>query len=90
MPATAADYFGTPNAGAIYGAMIVAWSVGGVVGPLLTAGLYEASGQSYTLPFLVLAAIALVSVVLPMVTRMPAPPAGVPSESAEPAVRPAR
>ena len=37
MPATAADFFGTPNAGAIYGAMIVAWSIGGIVGPLIAA-----------------------------------------------------
>lgn len=73
MPATSADYFGTPNAGAIYGAMIVAWSIGGVVGPLLTAALYEANNQSYTLPFLVLAAIALVSLVLPLITKMPSP-----------------
>jgi OFA family oxalate/formate antiporter-like MFS transporter len=77
MPATAADYFGTPNAGAIYGAMIVAWSIGGVVGPLLTAALYDADNQSYTLPFLVLAAIALVSLVLPRITRMPSEPATV-------------
>jgi OFA family oxalate/formate antiporter-like MFS transporter len=75
MPATAADYFGTPHAGAVYGAMIVAWSLGGVVGPLLTATLYEADNQSYTLPFTVIAAIALVSLVLPLVTKMPAPPA---------------
>jgi OFA family oxalate/formate antiporter-like MFS transporter len=71
MPATAADYFGTPNAGAIYGAMIVAWSIGGVVGPLATALLYEASGQSYTLPFTVIAVVALVALVLPMITKMP-------------------
>jgi MFS transporter, OFA family, oxalate/formate antiporter len=77
MPATAADYFGTPHAGAVYGAMIVAWSIGGVVGPLLTAALYEADEQSYTLPFTVLAVIALVSLVLPVVTRMPSVPAEV-------------
>ena len=71
MPATAADYFGTPNAGAIYGAMIVAWSIGGVVGPLVTAWLYEANDQSYTVPFTVIAVVALVSLVLPMITRMP-------------------
>ncbi len=71
MPATAADYFGTPNAGAIYGAMIVAWSIGGVVGPLATALLYEASGQSYTLPFTVIAVVALVALVLPIITKMP-------------------
>ena len=72
MPATAADFFGTPHAGAVYGAMIVAWSIGGVVGPLLTAALYEANGQSYTVPFTVIAAVALVSLALPLVTRMPA------------------
>jgi MFS transporter, OFA family, oxalate/formate antiporter len=83
MPATAADYFGTPNAGAIYGAMIVAWSIGGVVGPLLTAALYDADNQSYTLPFLVLAAIALVSLVLPRITRMPSEPATVAPATAE-------
>jgi OFA family oxalate/formate antiporter-like MFS transporter len=74
MPATAADFFGTPNVGAVYGAMIVAWSIGGVVGPLVTALLYEASGKHYTLPFTVLAIVALVSLVLPMVTKMPSTP----------------
>jgi MFS transporter, OFA family, oxalate/formate antiporter len=73
MPATAADYFGTPNAGAIYGAMIVAWSIGGVVGPLVTAKLYEANGNNYTVPFTVIAVVALVSLVLPLTTRMPSP-----------------
>jgi OFA family oxalate/formate antiporter-like MFS transporter len=78
MPATAADFFGTPNAGAVYGAMIVAWSIGGVVGPLLTAALYESSG-GYTLPFTVLAVIALVSLVLPLITKMPSAPATAPA-----------
>jgi MFS transporter, OFA family, oxalate/formate antiporter len=71
MPATAADFFGTPNAGAIYGAMIIAWSIGGVVGPLVAAKLYESSG-SYDRPFTVLGIVALVSVVLPIITRPPA------------------
>jgi OFA family oxalate/formate antiporter-like MFS transporter len=71
MPATAADFFGTPNAGAIYGAMIIAWSIGGVVGPLVSAKLYESSG-SYDLPFTVLGIVALVSAILPFITRPPA------------------
>ena len=52
MPATAADFFGTPNAGGIYGAMIIAWSIGGVVGPLMAAKLYESTG-GYSVPFTV-------------------------------------
>ncbi|GII23032.1 L-lactate MFS transporter [Planosporangium mesophilum] len=75
MPATAADYFGTTHAGAIYGAIIVAWSIGGVVGPTVTALLYERGGHSYTLPFTVLALVALMAVALPVVTRMPTEPA---------------
>jgi OFA family oxalate/formate antiporter-like MFS transporter len=70
MPATAADFFGTPNAGAIYGAMIVAWSIGGVVGPLVSAKLFESSG-SYDLPFTVLGIVALASLLLPLITRPP-------------------
>src|SRR3954449_9529695 len=71
MPATAADFFGTPNAGAIYGAMIIAWSIGGVVGPLIAARLYESTG-GYTTPFPVLGVVALVSAALPLITRPPA------------------
>src|SRR5690242_6549008 len=71
MPATAADYYGTPNAGAIYGAMIIAWSIGGVVGPLIAARLFESTG-GYTTPFTVLGIVALVSAVLPLITRPPA------------------
>jgi OFA family oxalate/formate antiporter-like MFS transporter len=70
MPATAADYFGTPSAGAIYGAMIVAWSVGGIVGPLVAARLYESSG-GFTVPFTVLGVIALAALVLPAFARPP-------------------
>jgi MFS transporter, OFA family, oxalate/formate antiporter len=77
MPATAADYFGTPNAGAIYGAMIVAWSIGGVAGPLLTALLYESSG-GYGVPFTVIGVMAGVALVLPLVTRMPSSPIATP------------
>ena len=73
MPATAADYYGTPNAGAIYGAMIIAWSIGGVAGPLLLARLYEAYDKSYGTPFTIIGIIAAVSIVLPLLTRMPRP-----------------
>jgi MFS transporter, OFA family, oxalate/formate antiporter len=69
MPATAGDYFGLRNAGAIYGLMIVGWSIGGVVGPLLAAALIE--GDAYTTAFTTIAVLAFVSIVLPLVTRPP-------------------
>ncbi|HUE96817.1 MAG TPA: OFA family MFS transporter [Longimicrobiaceae bacterium] len=71
MPATAADFFGPANAGAIYGAMIVGWSVGGVVGPLGIAALADATG-SFTTPFYLISAMALLSAILPVTTTKPA------------------
>jgi len=70
MPATAGDYFGVKNAGAIYGLMIIAWSIGGVVGPIIAAALIG-SGKHYGTAYTTIAIIALVAVVLPFITRMP-------------------
>ena len=70
MPATAGDFFGLKFAGAIYGLMLVAWSLGGIVGPLITAALIGPS-KSYTTAYTVIGIIALVAIVLPLVTRMP-------------------
>ncbi len=71
MPATAADFFGPENAGAIYGAMIVGWSIGGVVGPLVIAAIADATG-GFAIPFYIIAAMVLVSSVLPLGTKPPA------------------
>lgn len=67
MPATAGDFFGLRNAGAIYGLMIIGWSIGGVVGPLLVAALI--TGKSYALAFTVIGIIAAAAMILPVITR---------------------
>lgn len=69
MPATAGDFFGLRNAGAIYGLMIVGWSLGGVIGPFVVAGLI--SGTAYTVAFTTIAVIAILALALPLVTRPP-------------------
>ena len=69
MPATAGDFFGLKHAGAIYGLMIVAWSLGGVVGPQIAAALI--SGKNYTMAFTTIGVIALAAMILPLVTRPP-------------------
>jgi OFA family oxalate/formate antiporter-like MFS transporter len=69
MPATAGDFFGLRNAGAIYGLMIVAWSIGGVVGPLVVAWL--TNGDSYTTAFTTIGILAIVAMALPLITRAP-------------------
>jgi OFA family oxalate/formate antiporter-like MFS transporter len=70
MPATAGDFFGVKNAGAIYGLMIIGWSIGGVVGPVIAAALIGPE-DNYTLAYTTLGIIALAAVVLTFITKMP-------------------
>ena len=70
MPATAGDFFGVRHAGAIYGLMIVGWSIGGVVGPLIASALIGEE-KNYTTAYTTLGVIALVAIVLPLITRIP-------------------
>jgi len=70
MPATAGDYFGVKHAGAIYGLMILGWSLGGGIGPQIAANLIGGS-KSYTTAYTTIGVIALAAIVLPLVTRMP-------------------
>ena len=72
MPATAGDYFGVKYAGAIYGLMLIAWSIAGVVGPILISWLFG-SGEdpNYTLGYTVMGVIGLGAVLLTFVTKKP-------------------
>jgi MFS transporter, OFA family, oxalate/formate antiporter len=56
MPAFATDVFGAKNAGAIYGAMLTAWSAGAIAGPLLIASIPYRTALSLIAGMLVLAA----------------------------------
>lgn len=67
MPAFAADFFGSKNAGTIYGAMLTAWSAGGIVGPLLIASI------DYRTTLFILAVLMLISCALPLYARTLAP-----------------
>ena len=70
MPATAGDYFGVKYAGAIYGLMLVGWSLGGVLGPILISSLIG-EDQHYTLGYTTIGIIALASMVLTFITNVP-------------------
>jgi OFA family oxalate/formate antiporter-like MFS transporter len=73
MPAFAADLFGARNIGSIYGLMLTAWGVAGVVGPSLIARVRQTTGN-YTNALQWIAGIMLCSAVLPFVIRPPKPP----------------
>jgi len=70
MPAFAADYFGSKNVGPIYGLMLTAWGCASAFGPLLIAHLRQATGN-YSHGLHVIAAIMIVSIVLPILTAPP-------------------
>jgi OFA family oxalate/formate antiporter-like MFS transporter len=70
MPATAGDYFGVKYAGAIYGLMLIGWSIGGVIGPILISALIGEE-KSYTVGYTTIGIIALVSTVLTFITKIP-------------------
>jgi OFA family oxalate/formate antiporter-like MFS transporter len=70
MPAFAADYFGSANVGSIYGLILTAWGLAGVVGPMLIASIRETTGH-YTGAFEVIAGIMLVSAAVPFLIRAP-------------------
>lgn len=71
MPATAGDFFGVRNAGAIYGLMLVGWSLGGVIGPVVASSLIG-DDKAYSLAYTVIGVVALASVLLTVVTKVPA------------------
>jgi MFS transporter, OFA family, oxalate/formate antiporter len=72
MPAFAADYFGAEHVGSIYGLMLTAWGMAGVLGPTLMAALRERSG-GYDRGLRLIAGLMLVSAIIPLLVRPPAP-----------------
>ena len=71
MPAFAADYFGAKNVGQVYGAMLTAWGIAGVVGPQLISYIRDSTGE-YTSAFYIIAGIMLLSAIVPFIVRPPA------------------
>jgi MFS family permease len=70
MPSFTADYFGTKYMGVNYGWILLAWGVGGIVGPIFVAAVKDRTGSfSGALP--VIAIVLLVSMIFPLVTRRP-------------------
>ncbi|MDM7491052.1 L-lactate MFS transporter [Rhodococcus indonesiensis] len=82
MPATAGDFFGVRHAGAIYGLMLVGWSLGGIIGPIIASTLIG-EDKAYTLAYTTIGIIALASVLLTVVTKVPAARRTPPRSSSE-------
>lgn len=70
MPSTAGRFFGVSRAGAIYGLMLMAWSIGGIVGPLVVNDIVG-THKNYTAGFTTVGVIALAAIALTFVTKSP-------------------
>jgi OFA family oxalate/formate antiporter-like MFS transporter len=73
MPTFASAYFGSQNVGTIYGAMLTAWGLATLLGPLILAVSTDITG-TYDLALYISAGIMLVSSVIPLVIRPPEAP----------------
>lgn len=77
MPAVTADYYGPKNVGANYGLVFTAFGASGFFVPRYFAGIVDAAKQSgniaagYNQVYLILAGMAAVGAVLPLVLRAP-------------------
>lgn len=70
IPSFTADFFGTRYMGLIYGWILLAWGVGGIVGPIFVAVVKDATG-SFTGALPVIDAMLLAATILPIVTHKP-------------------
>jgi MFS family permease len=77
MPSIIAEYFGARHIGANYGAILTAWGVAGVAGPLFAARVKDATG-SYSGALLPVACMLLGAVLLPLILRKPKPTSPAP------------
>jgi MFS transporter, OFA family, oxalate/formate antiporter len=83
MPSFTADYFGAKYMGGIYGWILLAWGVGGVVSPLMIAHVRQSTGTYFSAIY-VIAGVMLASLILPLIVR---PPQGKSAAGIEPIAR---
>jgi nitrate/nitrite transporter NarK len=71
MPSFNAEYFGTRFMGLNYGLILSAWGFAGVIGPIVIARARDLTG-SFEATIQFIAAVLMMSVILPFVTKKPA------------------
>ena len=84
MPTFASAYFGSRNVATIYGAMLTAWGLATLLGPLVLAISTDVTG-TYDLALYISAGIMLVSAIIPLIIKPPESPreAGAGTQEAE-------
>jgi len=65
-----AQFFGTKSHGAIFGIAIAVGAIGGAIGPLLAGHIFDLTG-SYRIPFLIVAGLSIIGLILIVSLRSP-------------------
>lgn len=73
MPTFASAYYGSRDVGTIYGAMLTAWGIASLCGPLILALSTDATG-SYRTALYISAVLMLISAAIPLVIKPPQSP----------------
>jgi OFA family oxalate/formate antiporter-like MFS transporter len=71
---TAADFWGTKNAGINYGMLFTAWGVAGIIGPRIGGVLFD-KYKDYQMAFYWAAGLAAVALICEFIAKRPAVPA---------------
>jgi len=71
---TAADFWGTKNVGANYGALFTAWGVAGIIGPIIGGRLFD-TYKDYQIAFYTAGVICAVALVSELLAKRPEEPA---------------
>ena len=77
---TAADFWGTKNAGINYGMLFTAWGVAGIIGPRIAGMLFD-KYKNYQMAFYSAAVLAAVALICELAAKRPTIPAGVLGET---------
>jgi OFA family oxalate/formate antiporter-like MFS transporter len=69
-PSAAKDYFGLKNFGVNYGFIFTAWGVGGILGPILSGWIFDAS-KNFNNAYLIASICLIIAAALTFVVRPP-------------------
>lgn len=69
-PSAITDLYGMKNFGINYGLMFTGWGLGGIIGPMVAATIYDSSG-SYNTAYLVAGILLIISIIIAMTFKMP-------------------
>jgi len=73
-PAITADSFGPKYVGINYGLILLAYSVGAIVGPIMATKVVEITGGNYSIAFIISGALCVLGAVMAFFYKAPTPP----------------